>query len=125
MHPVPPVPHGASPFNHADQLFRYSLCKTALSASSISPLRRCRENPLHCRSPSLSLAKRHWYLQGDTTTCGAFLTSNAHERSNRVNGKGKVQNRVEREVRRRRCTRKERPGRVNGGNRRCTEVLED
>jgi hypothetical protein len=73
-----------------------ALCKTTLATAHVSSIGRCFQYPLHGRPASLSLAQRHWDLQGNATTSSALLASDAHERRNRVNCKCQVENRVER-----------------------------
>jgi hypothetical protein len=114
---IAPLPRRTPALDYGNQLLRNSLCKTSSSASHVPPLGCIAHDPLYGCPPSLSLAEWNRNLKRDATTSSTSLTSNAHERRDRVYGKREVQNRVKRQVRRRRCPREEGFGRVDGGDR--------
>jgi len=92
---IAPVPDAARALYYSDELLRNTLGKAAFSTAHIPPLRSCGQDPLDSRTSPLPLAQRNGNLKGNTTSSSATLTSDAHQRRDRVNGESKVKHRVE------------------------------
>lgn len=95
---VAPVPDAAGALHHGNELLSNALCKAVLSTAHVPPLRCSRHDPLDGSPSPLPLAQRHGNLKSDTSSSCASLTSNPHQRRDRINGQCEVEHRVEREV---------------------------
>jgi hypothetical protein len=105
---IAPVPDAAGALHYRNEFLCNALSKVALSTTHVSPLRCSGQDPLDRITSSSPLVQRNRNLKSDTTASGTPLTSDAHERGDRVNSESEVEDGVERKMRGRWRPRKQR-----------------
>ena len=125
MNGVAAVPDTTGALHYSNEFLRNALGKAVLSTAHVPPLGRSSHDPLDSSASPLSLTQRHGDLKSDTTSSSTSLTSDAHEGCDRVNSECKVEDGVEREMRGWGRTGKQWPGRVDVGDGRRSQVLQD
>lgn len=98
MDGIAPVPDAARALYYSDELLSDTLGQAALATARVPPLGCSGHDPLDSSTPPLPLTQRNGNLKSNTTSSSTSLTSDAHERGDRVDSKSEVEHGVEREM---------------------------
>jgi len=125
MHHRPLLPRTALPLDDIHNLIRDPLREHAASTASALLLARRIEDPHYSLASALFQTQRHGDRKRDTTTSRTLLLADAHQRRERVDGEGEVEDWIERELGGWWRAGEEGAGRRRCWWRSCAEMVED
>jgi hypothetical protein len=95
---IAPVPNAARALYYSNKLLSNSLGEATFATAHVPPLGRSGHDPLDSSTSPLPLTQRNRNLKSNTTSSSTTLTSDAHQRGDRIDSERKVEYRVEREM---------------------------